>query len=357
MDAQTTCEPTNKIAGAEVEMTGGKPPGRWPLIPVTEDNGSDHLAACVCCVLPEVSNEDAGVLAETPVVECGIVTGHALGAASPGTLSTNDPLIPDLAASAPVPATHDHWRAGVVTALIMAGVLLTGMVGGVQSAINNRVGIHFEAALMGTTISFIGGAVSLFICVCIEAVILKLPLFHFSKTPRWYQYLPGAVGVAYVTAVVAITPYTGFTLFFIASVAGQLIASTAMDQLGVFDAPQMRVTWQKAGAILLAIGGACLCSLSKLNGVSVGAAQVLGICIVCAFLAGVLLPIQVAINRQASDLLPSKLQIACFSFTMGSLASLAAVTIQYAVQRDAFSRIGAHFSTTSWWMYFAGPCE
>ena len=136
-----------------------------------------------------------------------------------------------------------------------AAVVLTAFVGGLialQAPINSMLGKatgSFQAAF----ISFAIGTVLL-------AVIAAVARGGFGTMGEagslsWYYLTGGVLGAAYVTTVLVTGRDLGAGGVTAATIAGQLTASVALDQLGVLGLPKDPITVGKvAGVLLLAAG-------------------------------------------------------------------------------------------------------
>ena len=103
------------------------------------------------------------------------------------------------------------------------------------------------------------------------AFVVSLALFFFREPASqlknlaevpWWALLTGATAAVALFLTTKIIGELGPDKFFVASVAGQLVASVALAHFAILGAEQDDVTWQKVIGILLAIAGAALVSLN-----------------------------------------------------------------------------------------------
>jgi transporter family-2 protein len=198
-------------------------------------------------------------------------------------------------------------------------VVAIGLIGAVQTVVNNRAGEHFNSFLIGSWIEFAGGALCILFCVGFEMAWEKRGSFlRMKRCLHWRDIVPGCISMVFVCAMVGLTTVTGFSLFFIGAVVGQLLASATFDQFGLCGGLKMPLKPQQFVAITFAVIGAVLSAVDTLiNTKSEFSPGIVGACTACAIGAGTLLPLQAAMNRQLSDALPSKMQATLFSFTVG----------------------------------------
>lgn len=242
---------------------------------------------------------------------------------------------------------------------VLVFAVCVGIIGAVQTVVNNRAGEHFESFLIGSWIEFAGGVVCILLFVGGEMVVKGSKQFmRFSRYPRWTDFVPGTISMIFVCAMVGLTSVTGFSLFFIGAVVGQLLASTVFDQFGLCGGLKMPINFQKVVAIIIGVGGAVLSAVQSLTDSSSEYSEgAVGACVALAVGAGTLLPLQAAMNRQLSDALPSKMQTTLFSFSVGLVICTVAVGIQLGVNKELAADVLPNIksSVDAIWLYFGGP--
>ncbi len=140
--------------------------------------------------------------------------------------------------------------------LYIAVAVCLGAAISVQPAINSTMARGLGSPLLAAVIS-------LFISLVI-AVILWLSwgkgtaeIAHFRMLP-WWVIIGGMVGVVFVVGSIVAAPVLGVALFFICVVAGQLIGSTLIDQVGAFGLAVKPINMMKLVGIGLVVVGAAL---------------------------------------------------------------------------------------------------
>jgi len=78
------------------------------------------------------------------------------------------------------------------------------------------------------------------------------------KTLPWWVFIGGVVGVIFVAGSVVVAPVLGVALFFVCVIAGQLIGSSLVDQLGIFGLTVKPINTMKLIGIGLVLLGALL---------------------------------------------------------------------------------------------------
>ncbi|MDG4720697.1 MULTISPECIES: DMT family transporter [Thalassospira] len=137
--------------------------------------------------------------------------------------------------------------------LILAAIV-TGAVVPFQAGANAALGRSLGHPLWGTLISL---CIS-FACILPVMAFAKVgipTLSNLTHTPRWI-WIGGIVGVVYITGALMLAPKLGAVGFIMAVIAGQMLASTIIDQWGLVGLPQKPVTWSRLvglGLILLGL--------------------------------------------------------------------------------------------------------
>lgn len=135
-----------------------------------------------------------------------------------------------------------------------------GVTFAVQPAINGAV-----ARIFGSPVS--AGALS--VAITFSTCLLLVPLFggvptttQFAALP-WWVLFGGLIGVGVIVGGAGIVPITGAAVFFVCMVAGQMVGSAIVDQIGAFGLPQKSITWTRAAGLGLVILGVFLVQLER----------------------------------------------------------------------------------------------
>lgn len=128
-------------------------------------------------------------------------------------------------------------------ALMVAAGALIAFQSPVNASLARSVGV-FEAAL----VSFVIGAGLLLIAVLLLG---KGDLRAVARVPAW-QLAGGALGAAYITAIILVVPRIGVASLMATALAGQLAAALVIDQMGWFGVePHPLDARRVAGVVLL----------------------------------------------------------------------------------------------------------
>ncbi len=141
-----------------------------------------------------------------------------------------------------------EWILGL--AAVAAGVVI-----GLQSGVNARLGTQLGHPLVAALTSFtIGGTTLLILCLG-----LRLPLPSREQwTAPWWVWTGGLLGAAFVTAQATLPTRLGVTAFVVLVVAGQLLIALVMDQFGWLDLQVRPVTVQKLIGVVLLVAAVVL---------------------------------------------------------------------------------------------------
>ncbi len=139
-----------------------------------------------------------------------------------------------------------HTTAYLATILVGASLA-------VQVGLNAIMRTHLGSAVAAATVNFAVGL----------ALLVAALLFTRAPIPGtaqlgaapWWAWLAGAAGAAYVASSAVVGPLIGGAAFVAAVVAGQMIASLALDHYGVLGFPERPIdTLRVIGAVLVVTG-------------------------------------------------------------------------------------------------------
>jgi bacterial/archaeal transporter family-2 protein len=136
-------------------------------------------------------------------------------------------------------------------------VLLTALAGGLialQAPINAGLG-RATGSLPAALVSFAIGTVALAGIVVLSG---KAGGLGSSFDVSWYYLLGGLLGAIYVTNALVQVTAIGAGGVAAATITGQLVASVAIDRLGLFGLDQVAIGPQRAIGVALLIAGTVL---------------------------------------------------------------------------------------------------
>jgi transporter family-2 protein len=157
---------------------------------------------------------------------------------------------------------------GDVPAWMLVLPFIAGLGIGWQQAVNGRVRDVAGSALTATVGNFIVGTVVLLVGFLVHAGIVGWP--QGLPSDAWL-YLGGPIGCIFIAAAAVLVRITGALLLSLATIAGQLVASIAIDVLFPSDHAPLGVS--TVVGTLLALAAIGVASLPGLTRVSTGASR------------------------------------------------------------------------------------
>lgn len=139
----------------------------------------------------------------------------------------------------------------VVVAAVVGGLLPT------QAGINSQLARNLGHPLLAASVSFGIGAIALILYTVIFQI--SLPPFSQIKHIPWHLWIGGLLGMVYLTTTIILAPLLGAATMIGLVVAGQMLASIALDNFGLVGFPVHPLSfWRAIGAIFLIIGVALI---------------------------------------------------------------------------------------------------
>ena len=141
----------------------------------------------------------------------------------------------------------------MLTRLLLGGMMVAvGVLAAMQPPINAALARR-TGPLPATTVSFIVGALALFI---LTLLMRETGGFGGVREVPWWQLSGGLIGAVFVFATVVMIPRLGAAGVVAALVTGQLAGGMMIDRLGLFGLPQTALSPVRlAGLVLLLVGG------------------------------------------------------------------------------------------------------
>ena len=147
-----------------------------------------------------------------------------------------------------------------------SGWVLLGLVAGavlpVQGAINAQLNGELDAATAVGALSFLVATAAM--AVALLAVLAggaRRPRVEPLRTVPWWGWLGGLCGATYVTAVFLLIPEIGAATVVVLTVAGQQLASVAVDRFALFRLPRREISERRLAGVALLLAGAVLVTL------------------------------------------------------------------------------------------------
>jgi transporter family-2 protein len=133
----------------------------------------------------------------------------------------------------------------------LAGALLP-----VQAGINAQLRVTLGDPLAATLVSFLIGSAALGLLVLGARIPLQLGE-ALDRAP-WWHWTGGLLGAVYVALTILLAPRLGAAALIAAVVAGQMLASLALDQWALVGFAQHPLSLQRVLGAALVIGGVAL---------------------------------------------------------------------------------------------------
>ncbi|WP_448953463.1 DMT family transporter [Labrys neptuniae] len=140
-----------------------------------------------------------------------------------------------------------------VSFLLLLPALVAGAVVPFQAGANATLGRLMGHPLWATLVSL---AVSIAIIPPVMAAFrVSAPALGTALKGPWWIWTGGLAGVIYITAALLLAPRLGAANFMVAVIAGQMIASLAIDHFGLMGFAQKPVDPVRLCGVLLIVGG------------------------------------------------------------------------------------------------------
>jgi transporter family-2 protein len=137
--------------------------------------------------------------------------------------------------------------------LLLPLALIAGMAAPTQFAINSQLRQVVGGPVLAGAISFLVGTIILIAAAAI--VSRSVPDLGTVMGAPWWMYLGGLLGAFYVCASIVLTPRLGAATTIGLFLAGQVIASIAIDHFGLFGLPVQSASIPRLlGALLIIVG-------------------------------------------------------------------------------------------------------
>jgi bacterial/archaeal transporter family-2 protein len=238
----------------------------------------------------------------------------------------------------------------VTLALIIGGLLA------VQAAANMQLSKAAGSPLTASTVQIV---VAMALLLVVTLLGGRLPPLRLFPDVTWWHWLGGLGTAIYITSTILLFPRLGAVVSVGLFIAGQMLASLALDGFGLLGVPAKSLGGSDALGALAVAGGTALIvnaqtGTSPAIGTKPSAGAQLG-WIVLGLTAGAALPIQGAINAQLRADLHVPFAAATISFAVATVAMvlilLPAITLRQAPRLE-FQR----FASVPWWGWLGGLC-
>jgi transporter family-2 protein len=238
----------------------------------------------------------------------------------------------------------------VPLALIVGGLLA------VQAAANMQLSKAAGSPLTASTVQI---AVATAVLLAVTLLGGRLPALSLFPGIAWWHWLGGLGTAIYITSTILLFPRLGAVVSVGLFIAGQMLASLALDGFGLLGVAAKSLGGGDALGALAVAGGTALIvgaqlRISPAAGTKPSFGSQFG-WVVLGLLAGAALPIQGAINAQLRDDLHMPFAAATISFAVAAVAMvlilLPAITLRQAPRLEP-----QRFASVPWWSWLGGLC-
>lgn len=134
---------------------------------------------------------------------------------------------------------------------MLAGALLP-----LQAGVNAQLRLTVGDPVVAALISFLVGSAALALLAL--ASRMPVPLGAAWAGSAWWHWVGGLLGAVYVVMVILLAPRLGAAPLIAAVVAGQMLASVALDHYALAGFLPHPVSLQRVVGVMLVIGGVAL---------------------------------------------------------------------------------------------------
>jgi len=236
-------------------------------------------------------------------------------------------------------------------ALFVPLALLAGGLLAVQAGANTQLSQATASPFAATTIQVvIAGALLLAVAAATGTVVA----FRGLPDAPWWHALGGLATAIYVASTILLFPRLGAVVTVGLFITGQMLASLGLDSFGVLGVPQQPADTTTIVGTLAVLVGAAAIVLGQKDATSELSASQFG-WILLALLAGVVLPVQGAINGLLRHDIGAPFVVGTISFAVATLA-MVPVLLTTLVLTEAPKPQLAGLARMPWWGWLGAFC-
>jgi bacterial/archaeal transporter family-2 protein len=238
----------------------------------------------------------------------------------------------------------------VPLALIVGGLLA------VQAAANMQLSKAAGSPLTASTVQI---AVATAVLLAVTLLGGRVPALSLLPGIPWWHWLGGLGTAIYITSTILLFPRLGAVVSVGLFIAGQMLASLALDGFGLLGVAAKSLGGGDALGALAVAGGTALIvgaqtRTSPAMGTKPSAGSQLG-WVVLGLVAGAALPIQGAVNAQLRADLHIPFAVATISFAIAAVA-MVLILLPAIILRQAPRLELQKFASVPWWGWLGGLC-
>jgi transporter family-2 protein len=145
---------------------------------------------------------------------------------------------------------------GLLYPIFVAVAVAAGLALPFQAGINGQLRMYLGHPLRASLGNFSVGLVLLLLLTTL--IREPWPAVHDVLRGPWWMWLGGTLGTLYVVSTIFVLPRLGASVTFALVVSGQMLASLAIDKLGLFGLTPTPLSAARAAGALLVVGGVYL---------------------------------------------------------------------------------------------------
>src|SRR5262245_44544453 len=236
-------------------------------------------------------------------------------------------------------------------ALFVPISLVAGGLLAVQAGANTQLSKATGSPIAATTIQVIVAGVLLLLVAAATGTLAA-----FGRLPEvpWWHAIGGIATAIYVASTIILFPRLGAVVTVGLFIAGQMLASLALDASGALGVPHNSIDAATILGTLAVLGGAAAIVLGQKGATGELTVAKLG-WLLLALLAGAVLPVQGAINGLLRTDIGAPFVVGTVSFAVATLA-MALVLLITLVATDAARPQLNGLATMPWWGWLGAFC-
>ena len=233
-------------------------------------------------------------------------------------------------------------RLGFLAALVGFLIALQSRING---ELSHQLGNPLQAALYSFSSGLLAlGLVSLFI-PGVRAGAIKIRVAVREGHIHKWKLFAGTLGATLVAVQSQVVPILGVAIFSVATIAGQTVASLAVDRLGLSSGGKRAVTLPRVVASVLTIAAVLISVWDRID-----SNKISWLPVTISGLAGMLVGIQRALNGKINEYSRQSFTTSLLNFITGTTFLAVIFIVGLLVHRTHITAFGHG----PWWIYFGG---
>ncbi|WP_343714681.1 DMT family transporter [Inquilinus sp.] len=227
--------------------------------------------------------------------------------------------------------------------------LLAGGLLAVQAGANAQLAKATGSPFAATTLQLSVGT-----AILLAAALLTGTISALSALPGvvWWHAVGGTASAVYVVSTILLFPRLGAVVSVGLFIAGQMLASLALDGFGLLGVPAAGFAPAAVAGTVLVLAGAAAIVLGQSGGSAVPALSRAG-WITLALAAGAVLPVQGAVNALLRRDLGAPFAVGAVSFLVATAAMAAVVLMVLALPKQPRPKLEG-VGAMPWWGWLGG---